>query len=145
MASSLNGNLKSPAPRRSLYFVNGITDFVFIGGFSMLAFAGLRLFDVRGGSASLYAVSAMLSWVCNLGFAQMEIPRPRPVSCRGYYGRPDVCRLGGISRIRAVSLDSLSPAAAAVAAGAGPGPICLVHPKPAVAIVLRVRAVLSQL
>src|SRR5260221_13188785 len=62
MASLLNGYLKSPAPRRSLYFVNGVTDFLFIGGFSMVAFGGLGLFDGRGGSASIYAVLGMLSW-----------------------------------------------------------------------------------
>jgi hypothetical protein len=65
MSASPNGTPKAPAVRPPLYFVNGFTDFLFIGGLSIVALVTARLYFTPVTDPNMYSVALALAWVCN--------------------------------------------------------------------------------
>jgi hypothetical protein len=50
---------------RRRYFVNGPIDFLCVGGLSMLAFIGVRVSGLPGGSSEVFAFAFLLQWISN--------------------------------------------------------------------------------
>src|SRR5262249_14537028 len=65
MSASPNGSPRVSAVRQPLYFVNGLTDFLFVGGLSIVALIAARLCFTPQSDPNLYTLALVLVWVGN--------------------------------------------------------------------------------
>ncbi len=54
-----------PPVRRSAYFINAPVDLLLIGGGSLIAYVGFRVFGASGGTYRSAQIAALLVWICN--------------------------------------------------------------------------------